>query len=274
MNTIPSIFNERIPTYTAVGGRERSSCGISAVILNRHGFPRRSFFQELEKTGFDNVISVESRAPNYNIEDLARRYPFIRFILPENEISLGEQINIAASEIDNPLFFVMRSDMKIIAGGYAGRMAERLSVKADIEEKNEHTEKDDKADAASDKKTVYKRLCTVPVIINSNYEALRSLVIPMTYKKKMRTIFMEPQKEGDLTLYPFEGIGIYDRRRFIGIGGFDTTLRHIHWQLMDFGFRAHLWGEEIALNLQVKLLYDGEIPGVDYSVDTYYRHFY
>jgi hypothetical protein len=106
MNTIPTIFNERITAYTAVGGKERAaSSGLSAVVLNRHDrYPRRAFFQELEKTGFDNVISVESPFRHYDVEELSERFPFVRFVRPEREINMGEQINLAASEIESPLF--------------------------------------------------------------------------------------------------------------------------------------------------------------------------
>ena len=172
----------------------------------------------------------------------------MRFILPEKKLNLGEQINLAACEIEAPLFFVLRSDMKMIAGGTARRMAERLSVN--------------------------KRLCTVPLIMNSNYEALPSLVAPMAHKKKMRTFFLEGQNEGDLSLYPFDGIGIYDRQRFIGMGGFDVTLNRTHWQLMDFGFRSYLWGEEIAVNLHFKFAYDNDPLPEDYSAGESYKRFY
>jgi len=265
MNTIPTIFNETITPYTAVGGKERiASTGISAVILNRPGVLRRSFFNDLEKSGFDNVISIESCSPHYDIEEMAGRFPFARFILPERELNLGEQINLAASEIESPLFFVMHSDMKIIAGGTARRMAERLSISA-----NETDEKD-----SSEKKPGFKRLCTVPIIMNSSYETLPTLAAPATKRKKMKTVFLEPHKEGEQSLYPFDGIGIYDRRRFINTGGFDISFEHPYWQLLDFGFRAHLWGEEIAVNLQLKLSYDGELPSQNSTVEDNYRQFY
>ncbi|MDR2965273.1 MAG: hypothetical protein LBU88_05820 [Treponema sp.] len=261
MNTIPTIFNENIIPYTAVGGKERvASTGISAVVLNRPGFPHRSFFQDIEKTGFDHVISIESASPHYDIEELAGRFPFVRFILPEKEINLGEQINLAASEIDSPLFFVFYSDMKIIAGGSARRMAERLSFTDNNEDQNET-------------KTGFKRLCTVPVIINSNYEPLPTIVSPVTKKRIMRTTCFEPQNEGDFSLYPFNGIGIYDRERFVNIGGYDSTINNVYWQLLDFGFRSFLWGEEISLSLQLKLCYDADMPIEDFTVEENYRRF-
>ena len=87
MNTIPTIFNETITPYTAIGGRERiASTGISAVILYRSGFVRRAFFDDIEKKGFDTIISIESSTPHHDIEDLSVRFPFVRFIFPEKNI--------------------------------------------------------------------------------------------------------------------------------------------------------------------------------------------
>jgi len=287
MNTIPIIFNEKITPYTAVGCKERgASTGITAVILNRPGYARRLFFQDIEKIGFDNVISVESCAPHYDIEELSNRFPFVRFILPEKEINLGEQINLAACEAESPLFYVMRSDMKIIAGGTAKRMAERLIIKSGASDEasrdtsgsasvlNPEEKNEKKKQGIKEKKCEIKRLCTIPVLMNSNYEILPSIIIPLTKKKKMSTHFMEPCAEGELSLYPFDGIGIYDRQRFILTGGYDATIKNTHWQLMDFGFRAHLWGEEIALNLHYKLSCDGELPPENYSIDVNYKRYY
>jgi hypothetical protein len=263
MNTIPTIFNEKIIPYTAVGGKERvASTGISAVVLNRSGqYQHRAVFSELEKTGFDNILSIESCAPHYDIEDLCGRFPLVRFILPEKEINLGEQINLAASEIESPLFYVLRGDTKIIAGGTARRMAERLSISSEETDTFEN-------------KSSFKRLCTVPVMMNSKYEVLPSIVVPMTQRRKMSPVFLEPQNEGDLSLYPFDGAGIYDRKRFIDLGGFDITISNTFWQLMDFGFRAHLWGEEISLSLQLKLSYNSELPVENFTVEENYRRFY
>jgi hypothetical protein len=247
-----------------VGGKERfASTGLSAVLLNRSGrYPRRTFFQELEKTGFDYVISIESSPERYDVEELSGRFPYVRFILPGQEIGVGEQINLAASELDSPLFFVLWNDLAIFTGGGAGRMAERLSAAHEETKENE------------EKKSPFKRLCTVPVIQNSRFETLPTLIAPVVFKKKVRTVFYAPACEGLPSLYPFDGVGIYDRERFIQLGGFDGTLRNTHWQFMDFGFRAHLWGEEISLTQHIKLSYDGEIPAADHTAEASYRRFY
>ena len=260
MSIIPTIFNEKITPYTTVGGRDFiASNGLSAIVLNRPGFPRRHFFQELEKIGFESVISVESSSAYYDIDELSNKYPYVRFLLPKKEISIGEQINLAVSEIESPLFFVLRSDLKVIAGGTAKKMAERLIIKND----------DGKAKTEN-----YKRLCTIPVIINSHYQPLPTLRVPAARKNKIRAAIMEPHTEGQKSLYPFDGIGIYDRRRFIDLGGFDITLKNTYWQFLDFGFRACLWGEEVALSLQLKLLSEGDPVVEDFIIDESYWRFF
>jgi hypothetical protein len=252
MNTIPTTFNENLPTYTAVGGKERrASTGLSAVILNRGGrYPRYSLFEELEKLGFDNTLSIESSAAHYDLESLSSSFPFVRFIIPQERLNRGEEINLAASELSCPLFFVLWNDLRFLRSGGAERMAERLFAGAE-EEKN-----------------TYKRLCTTPLIRDARSEILPTLIAPALVPDKkngkvIRTIPFIPRKEGQLNLYPFDGIGIYDRERFIRLNGFDPYIENFYWQLMDFGFRSSLWGEEIATTALIKLSYEGLVPEED-----------
>jgi len=177
MNTIPTIFNENPPSYTAVGGNEQlASTGLSAVILNRPGhYSRHQFFQELERIGFDNVISLELSSARYDVAELSGSFPFVRFILPHTEMNLGQQINLAAYELDSPLFFVLWNDLKLVAGGTARKMAERLINTQDDESNSEQ------------KLPLCKRLCTVPVIQNSRFETLPTLSAAVIMKKDIKS---------------------------------------------------------------------------------------
>jgi hypothetical protein len=251
-----------LPSYTVVGGREHlASTGLSAILLNRgRRYTRRNLFYDLEKTGFDTVVSVEPSPPAYDIDELAARFPFVRFVLLRQPISIGEQINIAVSELDSPLFFVLWNDLKIITGGTARRMAERLS-RSDETKENENT-------------SPYKRLCTVPVIQTSRFETIPTLTIPALKRRKVRTLLLGPDSEGIFSLYPFDGVGIYDRERFVRMGGFDGTIKSSYWQLMDFGFRAYLWGEEITSTQTLKLSYESAVPAEKNSEDEDYHRFY
>ena len=262
MSTIPTTFKDFLPSYTAFGGSERrASTGLSAVILNRGGrYPRYSLFEELEKIGFDYVLSMESSSTRYDLESLSSSFPFIRFVILQGTVSPGEEINLAASEISSPLFFVLWNDIKMLRGGGAERMAERLYS------------------LGQENISRYKRLCTVPMIQDGRSDTIPTLIAPALVPEKrgaiIKTIPFIPQKEGLSSLYPFDGIGIYDRERFIRLGGFDATIKNFYWQLMDFGFRSHLWGEEISSTQLIKLAYEGDMPVEDSTTGESWRWFY
>jgi hypothetical protein len=259
MNTIPTISNEgwkaMLPSYTAVGGAQRAaSTGLSLVLLNREGrYPRRTLFQELERIGFDYIISVEGEQERYDLEDLCNRFPFVRFILIKEKITIGEEINLAAAELSSPSFFVFWNDYSLLSGITAARMAESF---------------------------VGKRLCTAPVVQNSQYETLHTLMTPVLYKEKARrreTVRVLPEipvRDEQCTLYPCDWLGIYDREKFLRLGGFDRDIESPYWQLMDFGFRSWLWGEECRSSHNVRLIYDGAPPSIDSADAPSYRLFY
>jgi hypothetical protein len=199
---------------------------------------------------------MEGPQERYDLEDLSERFPFVRFILLKEAISPGEQINLAVSEISGPLFFVLWNDLRIFRGGGAEKIVSWLR------------EDEDEDDGG------FRRLCTVPVIQNSHFEILPTLIVPAFFRGTLKTLPFTPLREGLPSLYPFDGVGIYDRDRFIKLGGFDGTLKNPHWQLMDFGFRAHLWGEEIGSTQLVRLSYDGETLTEDNTAEESYRRFY
>jgi len=258
-NTIPLTSNVgwkgSLPSYTAVGGTERAaSTGLSLVLLNRGGrYPRRTLFQELERVGFDSIISVEGPQERYDLEDLTRRFPSVRFILLKDAITTGEGINLAAAELTSPYFFVLWNDHRIFNGINAAKMVEFLGG---------------------------KRVCTAPVVQNSRFEPLHTLIAPVFYKERpesretVKILPEVPVRENQPTLFPHDWLGLYDRERFLRLGGFDKDIIHPHWQLMDFGFRSYLWGEEIRSTQIVRLVYDGATLPTDSTTGRSYRLFY
>ncbi|AEF85981.1 conserved hypothetical protein [Treponema primitia ZAS-2] len=268
MSTIPIIFNESLPSYTAVGGSVRgASTGVSAILLNRGGrYPRRTLFKELEKSGFDYIISLEGPHDRYDLEELSGRFPFVRFILLKDQVSPGEQINLAVSELNSPLFFVLWNDLRILHGGDAAKISEWLRFS------REELRKAPSGTRASG--GTIRRLCTVPVMQNSGMETLPTIITPAFFRSTVKPLHFPPHGEAQPSLYPFDGVGLYDRDRFIKLGGFDSSINSTYYQLLDFGFRAHLWGEEIRSTQLIRLSYDGEAEAEDTTTDSNYRRFY
>ncbi|MDR2516005.1 MAG: hypothetical protein LBC88_01335 [Spirochaetaceae bacterium] len=262
MSTIPSIFDSAVPSYTAVGGAERAATtGLAAVVLNRGSrYPRRTLFQELEKIGFDFIVSLEGPQERYDVEELSLSFPSVRFILLKEALTPGEQINLAAAELSCPLFFVLWNDLRVLHSGGAARMAARIFRTPE--------------EIRSGLPGTNRRLCTAPLIQNARFEALPTFIAPALYRRTVRTVPFAVEREGTASLYPFDGVGIYDRDRFFRIGGFDGSLKSLHWQLMDFGFRAWLWGEEIRSTALIRLSYNGDSPSEDSTAEESYRRFY
>jgi hypothetical protein len=256
MNTTPITFSGwkgTLPSYTAVGGSERAaSTGLSAVLLNRGGrFPRRTLFEQLAKAGFDTILSIEATQERYDLEELSGAFPFIRFILLQEPITPGESVNLAAAELASPYFFVLWNDHRLFNGINAAKMVELFGG---------------------------KRLCTVPTVQNSQFEIVHTLAAPVYYQTPrggmIKSLPDAPVKENQSTLFPYDWLGLYDKERFLRLGGFDREIIHPHWQLMDFGFRSYLWDEEIRSTQIIRLVYDGKTDPQDNTAEDSYRLFY
>jgi hypothetical protein len=239
-----------------VGGAERAaSTGLSLVLLNRGGrYPRRTFFQELERIGFDYIISIEGSQERFDLEELSSRFPFVRFILVKEKITAGEAVNLAAAELSSPYFFIMWNDHRLFNGINAARMMEFFAAR--------------------------QRLCTTPVVQNSRFETIHTLVTPVFYQEpgkdllSVKVLLEEPVRESQSTIFPYDWLGFYNKERFLRLGGFDREIVHPHWQLMDFGFRSCLWGEEIRSTQMIRVIHEGITLPQDNTAEVSYRLFY
>ena len=262
MNTIPSTFdNPGVAendqpwgpgTYTVVGGARAVHAErhfrLSLLLLNRSGRIFTSgFLQDLREMGFEDVLSVEELGSSCDVETLSRRHPGVRFLLLQKALSLGEIINLGIQEARATFVFVLWNDMTLL-GGPPSSIMERLF-------------KD-------------QPLCTVPALQNLQEEVLPSLQMPTFDRKYLKILSLDPEKGGPPSLFPFDSVGIYHKERFLLSGGYDPRITNPHWQRLDFGFRAHLWGETIRCETALRAGYLGEPPVVDTSPDEDYRRFY
>jgi len=253
MNTIPTIFNERKVPHTIVGGTVKKSdedqSPFTVILLNRGGrYYRSTVFQNLENSGFTSIISIEMSTEPYDIENLSIRFPSVKFLVPLEKVTIGEMINTGIAETVSPYIFVVWNDIKISNLTIPPRLISRFS--------------EDPV------------LCTVPTLTSQKMEALPIQMIPALSKRRFQVDPMPSYKDGTPTIYPFDFTGIYNREKFIQLGGFDYTISNPYWQNLDFGFRAHLWGEKILISSGFRLSYDGEVPSEDITTDSSYIRFY
>ncbi len=243
----------RVP-YTVVGGKPsgdapRVPASLSLVILNRGGRPYKStVFSQIENLGFREVLSVEGPSEAYDIENLSRRFPFVKFLILKKEVTIGERINMAIGESNGRYNLVIWNDIKCPSTAVTTKLVERI-IKRDV-------------------------LCTVPVLLNTRGEALPTIQAPAFYNRQFRVVSLQPVKDGTPSIFPFDYCGIYNKERFTLTGGFDYLLDEAYWQKLDFGFRSFMWGEQILCDTAFRMAYHGEVPTEDTTREQSYKLFY
>jgi len=242
----------RIP-YTIVGGRKEDrslqvSPPLSIILLHRGSRPyRQEYFRELEQLGAIEIVSVESKVHTYDIDALSRAYPYVRFLILHEQVSIGEQINIGMKEATGKYVFVMWSDMKVSSPLGPQLLHRFISA---------------------------ERLCTVPVIQNTKLETVPSIMVPAFHRRSLKILPMLPQQNGIITLFPFDYCGVYQKEKFLLAGGYDHSITSSHWQKMDFGFRANMWGYVQECETAFRVRYLASEPSEDTTPDTSYKQFF
>ena len=80
--------------------------------------------------------------------------------------------------------------------------------------------------------------------------------------------------DGKKTIYPKDFIALYDRKKFIQLGGFDYTIKSPYWQNLDLAVRSWLWGEETCLTTMLQFSYIDEPPVEDRTINLDYLRYY
>ena len=260
MNTIPLIFNERQIKRTVLGGKAASVSQMSVqadtgqykphdtpppiavVLLNRSG--NHFCVQNLDtllRCGFREIIIVENSNLSYSVEEVVRRYPQVKFVVPFEALTCGDMINIGIAEIDSPFALVIWDDLKISAPFLSPRTVETVVSSG--------------------------CLCTVPLLQSASLQLLPVRMNPHIEKNTFSAVPAAFSAGSVHTVYPFDFIGIYDKQKFMQLGGYDYTITSPYWQNLDFALRGWLWGEKIELCRLFRLTYDGETPSEDTTAD-------
>lgn len=253
MNTIPLTFNERQIKRTVLGGtsapKTAEKLPLSVILLSRSGSAFRvNNLDKLLPMGFKQIVSVESPAVNYNLDELAKRYPSVKFIVPQEEVTPGDMINLGMSEITGEEVLVIWDTVNVNPRFLTKKLAERFA--------------DDSI------------LCQVPLLASEKMDVLPVRMIPSVEKGSLAVTGIHQAPEGSATIYPFDYIGVYNRKKFIMLGGFDYTITSSYWQNLDFAVRAWLWGEEFRMVPQFRLNYETGILAEDTTPDKSQLRFY
>ncbi len=239
--------------YTVVGGTKGKGTGaglpVSVVLLNRASrLYRNDVFRELDRLGFDSIVSIDEGADTRDVESLAGRYPRVRFLLLSEPTSVGERVNLGIRESAGPFVFVLWDDMRLSSQALSSRFFERLATQ--------------------------NILCTAPFVTATGGEAVPVAATPALHGSSLKVLNLPPAHDGARSLFPFDFCGIYSRERFVLTGGFDGSLGNPYWQKLDFGFRAWLWGEEIRLAQALKVNYVDQAPEENATPDDHYKWFW
>ncbi len=252
MFDIPSTFNEYEINRTVLWGRGEKpdfQLDITAILLNRSGSHLKTqIFDSLIQCGFRSVVSVEPDSESFNIEEISRRYPSVKFIIPREASSEGSLINACISEFDSKYFIVLRDCFNIPKGFLTKNLAENI-LKGN-------------------------NFCVVPRLVDKDGISIIVNFIPEAHKGKFLIKPEQSVLDGMATLYPFDFVGIYNREKFINLGGFDYTISSSYWQNVDLALRAWLWGEKISITTKFHISYTEDVPLEKSAPDMSYIRFY
>lgn len=240
------------PSYTVVGGPRwdrvrRYPYEVCFLVLARGDrLFRAELLRDLAQRGFGEVIWAEPGPPSPDIEQLAREFPGVRFLLAQAGCTAGELVNIGISEARSQLVFCFWSDLRPLAFSREALGAvEKLGA-----------------------------ACVVPAARNARREVIPTWQSPGGRQRRMAVKFRPAREDGEKCLFPFDYCGLYSREKFSQLGGFEPAIANPYWQKLDFGLRAWLWGEKILGTTRLTLLYTGAPPADDSTPDEGYKLFH
>ena len=252
MSSIPSTFDEHQINMTVIGGKENNSAealNISVIILHSSASHfKLDIFENLLGCNFRSIISIEHDSSNYSIEDISKKYPDIKFFIPLEKASDGELINLAMSEIDSDYVLVLRDSLYIPSGVVLSNLAERL--------------------------TSSQIYCVVPRLMDKNKNGLYTLFTPGAEKSHFVIDSSSYVTDGKKTIYPKDYVALYNRKKFIQLGGFDHTIKTPYWQNLDLAVRSWLWGQETKLTTMLQFSYIDEPTIEDQTINKDYLKYY
>ena len=252
MNPIPSIFNEHQINITVLGGKEivpNIRMNICVLVVNKGWSSyRNKMIENFIRCGFSEIISIESDSENYSIEDFSRKFPFVKMIIPQESASEGDLINIGIGEANSEYVLVLRDAIDFSSDILSPTLAAKLTENGTF--------------------------AITPRLLGRDNLSFPVLFSPSIKRASLNVLSTSIVSDGSPNLFPFDNIALYNRKKFMDLGGFDYTILSDYWQNLDFAFRAWLWGEEIKFSTAFSLSYSGEVPVLETGASQFSNRFY
>lgn len=153
------------------------------------------------------------------LAELRMQFPLVTFIHFPQPASTGAMINVMANECYATYFLVTRSDLRI------SLLDEEAVFNLFEREMNPAV--------------------LTPYVRDRFDELIPTVEVPRLERNFVDPLPFIPSGEKNTTLYPFMGLGIYERALFQRLRGYDEAISGEYWQFLDFGMRCWLYGYSI-----------------------------
>lgn len=190
----------------------------------------------------------EELVASFNVEEIAKTYPTVKFIVPLEDITAGDMVNIGASECKTPYFFVLNNAIHITSALLTPNLFIRLCKE--------------------------NKYCIVPRLIGSDKDDVAINIYPEVKKEHFTAKRNSFIADNIPTLYPTDYLGLYNTEKFLSLGGYDYTIKDKYFQILDLGVRSWLWGEESVISTLFELNYIAERPIDDTTRGSSYLLFF
>ncbi len=178
---------------------------------------------------FNYCLHVVSQNDRFNVDEMQNKYPDVTFITFPKAPSLAERVNALADVCMTTYFLTMRSDTNLMNFDWK-------PLEAKMKE-DEHP----------------AMIC--PWIFNKSNEKIPTIRAPHLQNKEVSPLSFMPNAPCLDNLYPFLGIGLYDRALFQRLRGYDEEISGAYWQTLDFGVRCWLYGYPIYTMSDIAVLF-------------------
>ncbi|MCR5763560.1 MAG: hypothetical protein K6G00_09290 [Treponema sp.] len=252
MSITPSISSLKNINHTALGGTEpinKVLMPVACLVINRASNQYRSrVFKNILSCGFEQVISIESYSKAKNTEKLSQEFPMVKFICSLENCTKGDLLNLGMSEVKTPYVLIIHEDLCIDGFKFSTVLAKKL-----IE---------------------FDCFCVCPRLLTPEQQVLPVRFTPSIKKNSFEVDSSLGVVDKVATLYPFDLTGFYDTKKFLQLGGFDSSIDSQYWQKLDFFVRSWLWGERTFLSSAFTLTYSSENFVEDRTADYSSQQFY